>query len=113
MFEHQTILALRLSGSEGASALPIFGHFRDYHFARNVMEVKQHLLRCLRRAHQPHVRTPDVILVDAGHHNIDIKTELERWMEEHPRLPRIKIRFPAPRPWVVRLWERLNRFTRR
>lgn len=74
------------------------------------MEVKQYLLRCLRRANPPHARTPDVILVDAGQNSTDIKAELERWIEAHPRLHRIKIQLPQPRPWVVRLWERLYQF---
>ena len=110
MFEHQTILALKPPMTEGQSPLPVFGHFRDYHFARNVMEVKQYLLRCLRYTQPSLVRTPDVILVDAGHNNLDIKAELERWIEAHPRLHRIRIQFPTPRPWVVRLWERLYQF---
>ena len=84
------------------------GYFRDYHFARNVMEVKRYLLRCLRNLNSHSCPTPDVILVDAGRDNVDIKTELERWMEKHPRLQRIKVIFPPPRPWVVRAWARLG-----
>ena len=106
MFNHQTILLLRpgLPGTGGT--LPLRGHFRDHHFARTVMEVKRHLLRCLRNM-KPHLfDTPDFIVVDAGANNHDIKSELERWMDAHPRLRRIRIIFPSPRPWVVRAWKR-------
>ena len=102
MFSHQTILLLRPSVPGGA--LPLRGHFRDYHFVQNVMEVKRHLLRCLRKLKPEATAPPDFILVDAGANNHDIKSELERWMENHPRLGRIKVIFPQPRPWVVRAW---------
>ena len=95
------------------ASMPVYGHFRDYHFARNVMEVKQYLLRCLRNMRPAVSPTPDYILVDAAHHNRDIKSELELWMEKHPRLRKIKIIFPPPRPWAVRLWERLGRIVAR
>ena len=86
--------------------MPLHGHFSDHHFVRTVMEVKRHLLRCVRNM-KPHAsNTPDIILVDAGANNHDIKSELERWMERHPRLQRIKVVFPSPRPWVVRAWKR-------
>jgi hypothetical protein len=92
---------------------PVYGHFRDYHFARNVMEAKQYLLRCVRNMRPAASPTPDYIVVDAAHNNHDIKSELELWMEKHPRLRRIKIIFPPPRPWVVRLWGRLTQFAAR
>lgn len=107
MFTHQTILLLRpgLPGARGS--LPLRGHFRDYHFVQTVMEVKHHLLQCLRNM-KPYVsKTPDLILLDAGANNHDIKSELERWMNRHPRLGRIKVICPRPRPWVVRAWKRV------
>ena len=105
MFTHQTILWLRVLTPDRPSPLPVFGHFRDYHFARNVMEAKQYLLRCLHRMNQAHFPTPDVILLDAGPDNADIKTELERWMDLHPRLGRVKVIFPAKLPWIRRCWK--------
>jgi hypothetical protein len=107
MFTHRTILFLR-PGVESAALLPVRGHFRDYHFARNVMEVKQYLLRCLHNMCAASAPAPDVIVVDADN-NHDIKLELEQWMEPHPRLRKIKVIFPPPRPWVVRLCERAVR----
>ena len=111
MLTHQTILMLRADAS--CAPMPIYGYFRDYHFARNVMEVKQHLLRCVRNMRPVASPTPDYIVVDAAHNSGDIKSELELWMEKHPRLRRIKIIFPPPRPWVVRLWEWLAQFAAR
>lgn len=113
MFTHQTILLLRASLPDGAAPLPLCGHFRDYHFVRTVMEVKRHLLRCLRNMRPAMLTTPDLILVDAGASNHDIKSELERWIEGHPRLRRIKIIFPPPRPWAVRACARIIRFANR
>jgi hypothetical protein len=110
MFTHETILLLRGGLSECAASLPVCGHFRDYHFVRNVMEVKQHLLRCLRNNRPALLAMPDFIVVDAGPSNSDIKSELERWLEKHPRLGRIKVVFPPPRPWVLRLWTRICAF---
>src|SRR5947207_13965525 len=104
MFAHRTILMLRAELPMSEASMPVYGHFRDYHFARNVMEVKQYLLRCLRNMRPAVSPTPDYILVDAAHHNRDIKSELELWMEKHPRLRKLKIIFPPPRPWAVRLW---------
>ena len=75
---------------------------------RNVMEVKRYLLRCLRNMNPILFPTPDVILVDAGHNNADYKSELERWMEAHPRLQRIKIVFPQKYSWK-NWWKRLGR----
>lgn len=111
MLTHRTILMLRADAS--GAPMPIYGYFRDYHFARNVMEVKQYLLRCVRNMRPVASPTPDYILVDAAHNNSAIKSELEFWMEKHPRLRKIKIIFPPPRPWVVRLWERLAPFAAR
>ena len=104
---------LRAELPVNGALMPVYGHFRDYHFARNVMEVKQYLLRCVRNMRPAASPTPDYIVVDAAHNNCDIKSELELWMEKHPRLRRIRIIFPPPRPWVVRLWERLGQFTAR
>jgi hypothetical protein len=95
MFTHQTILSLRLADSGVPRALPVLGHFRDFHFVRNLMETKQFLLRCIRGLNQAHSRTPDVIMIDAGPNNFEIKTELERWMEAHPQLDGVKVVLPA------------------
>ena len=93
--------------------MPVYGHFRDHYFARSVMEVKQHLLRCLRNMKPQGAATPDFILLDAGAYNHDIKSELELWLEKHPRLRRIKVKLPPPRPWAVRLWTNICRLTER
>lgn len=103
MFNHQTILSLR-PALDTSAALPVFGHFRDYHFARNVMEAKRHLLRCLHNQNQSQSATPDIILVDAGRDSRDIRTELERWLEAHPRLGRVQVRLPERGSWLGRLW---------
>ena len=102
MFSHQTILSLRLSAPGGPTALPSLGHFRDVHRVRNVMEAKHFLLRCLRGLQALRQRTPDVILVDAGVNNPEIKAELVRWMNEHPRLGKVRVQFPDRASW----WER-------
>jgi hypothetical protein len=104
---------LRTRSPGEAAQLPVCGYLRDYHFARSVMEVKRHLLRCLRNMQPAASATPDIILIDAGLRNADIKTELERWIEKHHRLRRIKVMLPRPRPWVVRLWARAARFIKR
>jgi hypothetical protein len=109
MFTHQTILSLRVAVPVAPVSAPVFGHFRDYHFARNVMEAKQYLLRCLRHMNPAHFRTPDVILVDAGADNVDIKSELEHWIDSHPRLGRVEITFPAKLSWIRRLWKQWTR----
>ena len=113
MFTHHTVLMLRTSPSGEAAQLPVCGYFRDYHFARSVMEVKRHLLRCLRNMQPAVSATPDIILIDAGPYNADIKCELDRWIEKHHRLRRIKVMLPQPRPWVVRLWARAALFLKR
>ena len=77
------------------------------------MEVKQHLLRCLRNMKPHSAATPDFILLDAGANNHDIKSELELWLEKHPRLRRIKVQLPPPRPWVVGLWTNIGRLLER
>ena len=106
MFAHYTVLALRPRAPHASSPMSVYGHLRDYHFARNVTEVKGYLSRCLRRMNPLLFTMPDFILVDAGSRNLDIKTELERWLDEHPQCRRIKVIFP-PRPcWLKRWWER-------
>jgi hypothetical protein len=102
MFSHQTILSLRLSAPGVPRALPSLGHFRDVHQVRNVMEAKHLLLRCLRGLQALRQRTPDIILVDAGMNNPEIKAELVRWMNEHPRLGKVRVQFPAGASWLGR-----------
>ena len=105
MFSHRTILSLQ-TGLPGRSApVSISGYFREDHVVRNVMEVKRYLLRCLRNMNPILFPTPDVILIDAGHNNADFKSELERWMEAHPRLQRVKIVFPKKWSWMKRWWQ--------
>src|SRR5204862_1115013 len=99
MFTHQTILSLRLSAPGKPTELPTLGHFRDVHRVRNVMEAKHFLLCGLRGLRALRQRTPDVILVDAGANSSEIKAELVRWMNEHPRLGKVRVRFPAWAPW--------------
>jgi hypothetical protein len=102
MFSHQTILSLRRSAPGEPTALPTLGHFRDVHRVRNVMEAKHFLLRGLRGLRALRQRTPDVILVDAGANNPEIEAELVRWMNEHPGLGKVRVRFPARATW----WQR-------
>ena len=70
------------------------------------MEVKQYLLRCLRKmkSKSETLPLPELILVDAGPNNADIKNELERWLEAHPRLRRVQVVFPPARSWLRRFF---------
>jgi hypothetical protein len=68
------------------------------------MEAKQFLLRGLRVPNRNYAPTPDMILIDAGAHNLTVKEELQRWLETHPRLGEIKLRFPAQTSWFRRRW---------
>ena len=106
MFERHTVLLLR-AGPAGGVALPMPGRVRACHFARNVMEAKQHLLRCLKNMNPRTRATPDFILVDAGDNNADIKAELEHWMGKHPRLHSVKVIFSRPSR-LRRWWQRLR-----
>lgn len=106
MFSHQTILALRPPQVGAPQPLPLLGHFRDEHCARNVMEAKQFLLRCLQRLNSTTFRTPDVILIDAGQRNPEFKIEMERWMETHPQFDSVQIQFPVKPGWFVKRWRR-------
>jgi hypothetical protein len=106
MFARHTVLLLR-AGPAGNLTLPIPGRARACHFARNVMEAKQHLLRCLKNMNPRMRAAPDFILVDAGDNNADIKAELEHWMGKHPRLHSVKVIFPR-RSWLRRWWELLG-----
>jgi hypothetical protein len=106
MFTHRTILSLRRQAPRTSVTLPVFGRFEDHHFARNVMEAKQHLLRCLHLMNPKHFPTPDLIVIDAEHESADIKTELERWMRKHSRLSRTRIVFATQLSWMRRLWQK-------
>jgi hypothetical protein len=94
MFSHRTILSLRAGLAGCAAPVSVAGHFREHHVVRTVMEVKHYLVRCLRNMNPILFPMPDVILIDAGRNNTDIKSELQRWMNAHPRLQRVKIDFP-------------------
>jgi hypothetical protein len=109
MFTHETILALRPLTLGAPQPQPEFGHFRNEYFARTLMETKQFLLRCLRRMHTGNAQTPDVILIDAGQRNGELREELARWMEAHPQLDGVRIKFPARPGWLLRRWKRFIR----
>ena len=69
------------------------------------MEVKQYLLRCVRKVASEPMPVPELIMVDAGENNADIKTELERWLDAHPRLRRVQVVFPPAPSWLRRFWK--------
>jgi len=68
------------------------------------MEVKQYLLRCVRKMKSETCPVPELIMVDAGPNNADIKSELERWLDFHPRLRRVQVVFPPAPSWLRRFW---------
>jgi hypothetical protein len=87
--------------------LPAWLSFRHrYHPARSVMEVKQHLLRCVRPVRPERLPVPSMIVVDAGTNNADIKSELERWIERHPRLRCVRVVCSSTSPWLRWIWNR-------
>ena len=104
MFTHQCVLSLR--PGEAKALLPKYGHFRDLHFVRSLMEAKGHLLLCMAQINQRNCPTPDVIIVDAGTDTAHIKTELERWLNEHPRLDHVRVTLPRKPFWLRRLWRK-------
>ena len=106
MFATRTVLLLQAI-PRPASWLPIWICFRRrYHPARSVMEVKQHLLRCLRPVRPERLPVPSMIVVDAGTNNADIKSELEYWIERHPRLLCVRV-VCSPASWWLRwIWNR-------
>ena len=69
------------------------------------MEVKQHLLRCLHALKPERPAVPSLIMLDAGAMNADIKTELERWLERHPRLRRVRVVCSPASSWLKRIWK--------
>lgn len=64
------------------------------------MEVKGYLLRCLRKLKTGVALVPKLIVVDAGPNNADIKSELDRWLENHPALREVKVVLPPRRTWL-------------
>ena len=104
MFRHQTILSLRVLPPDKPRMLPVLGRFRSYDFVRNVMEVKHHLLLCLRS----HARLPDTILLGTEHSNTGVKFEIERWMRTHKQFRRVKVSFRATPSWLKRWWKHLS-----
>lgn len=102
MFATQTVLLLRALPRPASLLSGLFNLRRRYHSARSVMEVKQHLLRCVRRIKPELFPVPTVIMVDAGANNADIKSELERWLDRHPRLRRVRVILPPAQSWVRR-----------
>jgi hypothetical protein len=106
MFATRTILLLRAI-SQPAPAWPTWlGFGRRHHLARTVMEVKQHLLQCLRPIRPERPSLPAVIVVDAGANNADIQNELERWIERHPRLRYVQVVCSPASSWLKRIWRR-------
>ena len=63
------------------------------------MEVKGYLLRCARMVKSGSF-LPKFIVLDAGENNADIKTELDRWLDSHPRLRNVRVVLPTPRSWI-------------
>lgn len=105
MFRHQTVLLLRPVTIGARASAPVHGWFRNYYYARNVVEVKGLLLRWLQGLNAG-VPAPDCVVIDAGQSNTDFKAELERWMSSHPRLDPVRVEFPAKPGWVRRIWKR-------
>ena len=103
MFAPQTVLLLRGLASPSGLAFSFFHFRRRYRPAKSVMEVKQYLLRCVHK--MTSVPVPELIMVDAGPNNADIKTELERWLDAHPRLRRVQVVFPPAPSWLRRFWK--------
>jgi hypothetical protein len=78
-------------------------------FAKNVMEVKAHLLRCLDRMEAGLFALPSFVLVDAGAQDRDIKRELNRWLNERPGLHGVQVLLAAELSIAARLWSGLGR----
>ena len=106
MFATRTVLLLRAI-SRPAPLLPDWLSFRrSFHLARTVMEAKQHLLQCVRPPRLQRLPIPAMVLVDAGLNNADIKSELELWIERHPRLRRVQVVCTPASSWLKRIWKR-------
>ena len=78
-------------------------------FARNLVEVKAYLLRCLRKMETGMFALPNYIMVDAGERDADIKSELSRWLDQHPRLRCIQVVLPTEVSWMARCWSAFGR----
>ena len=81
-------------------------------FARNVMEVKAHLLRCVSRLEAGLFALPGFVLVDAGAQDRDIQRELRRWLGERPGLRGVQVLLAAELSTAARLWSGLGRLLR-
>ncbi len=105
MFAPHTVLLLRALANPSSTAFSLFHLRRRYRPAKSVMEVKQYLLRCVRKIKPEACPVPTLIMVDAGANNADIKSELERWLDKHPRLRRVRVVFPPAPSWLRRFWK--------
>jgi hypothetical protein len=81
-------------------------------FARNLMEVKAHLLRCVGKMEAGLFALPNYVLVDAGAQDGDIKHELTRWLRQHPSLGGVQVLLAAELSLMARVWSGLGRMLR-
>jgi hypothetical protein len=104
MIALRTVLMLRLLPRPASLLIDALAFRRPCHLARNVMDAKRYLLRCAADRHAKRWPVPSAIFVDAGAGNNDIKTELERWLDRHPRLRRVRVVCTPASSWLKRLW---------
>ena len=81
-------------------------------FAKSVMEVKAHLLRGMSRMEAGLFAPPGYVLLDTGTRDLEIKSELTRWISKHPRLGNVQILLAAELSLAARLWSGLGRLLR-
>ena len=98
----ETVLILRASAETQTTLCVPFSFRRPrIGFVKNLTEVKGHLLRCLKRG-VPEL--PHSVMLDAGPNSHDFKSELNRWLERHPKLRRVRVVVPAELSWMARGW---------
>lgn len=106
MIALRTVLMLRLLPRPASLWLDALTFRRPCHLARNVMDAKRYLLRCAGDRRSARWPVPTAVFVDAGEGNHDIKTELERWLDRHPRLRRVRVVCAPASSWLKRIWNR-------
>jgi hypothetical protein len=106
MFATRTILLLRAITQPAPLWISWPGFGRRHHLTRTVMEAKRYLLQCLRPVQREPSPLPEMIVVDAGANNADIKSELERWLDRHPRLHCVQVVCSPASSWLKRIWNR-------
>ena len=101
----RNVLLLRALPAPSPWPFSIFGFRRRYPSATTVMEVKRYLLGCVRKLKIERLPMPSMVVVDAGANNADIKCELDRWLESHPRLRRVQVVLRPRLSWIRRWWK--------